>query len=1008
MCTLQVVMLLRRSPVGTLLPKLCEALPMFAARAEIATVLLGPAMRVASRVNALVASALCADTATATAGARSPRSPLTAALDANATPLWLDQLQRCLVLVAAHMAATLTRDGRGVPPHEPSAAARTVYTSAVKLRVPFDRVPGDALTTLHALHVELHAGGDDADDAEAAERALDGTRFFAATDARDPSGETRAMLRAIVQVADACMSERGGQGDGAEGDDATTRVVGAAALERTLRAAREVSSPAARALTLPDAAPEHDIRSVERRYVAALVGGAGMAAVARRAARRLHEEQPPAAAAAELSREVPRVEEGCPLHRVWAHALGIRQWLVSTRQALAADSALSDAQREAAWRAAVTAATEKAELAVECSLRATIEAPEGLRFEGQRGAEDEGRLQLQWRAEELSRLVKGDVSVAELTATARRQELSAKRRLVGMEALQTLLAMHRAKPAQQRDVLHWVAAALRGGGGGGDGGAEGLCGAVGGVGGGVATHYSEGLETADVHATSEVRAGFYSLYAEVARLLHDPQAPVELAIAAMSAWGVRVLPGADHAFLLQQALPTALHRLITDHQTQGENSDPSRVVHATTRTDADSVEVTRVGTLSSSPPLPSSVQLAAALLLRWLAAQTCEARARGEEAKVAAALESKLLHALVGCVCTAAAQLEAAAAATSASPSSARRSEPAHLAVDRCGSCSLAAHALAALHGLATEGRSGAIQATLATPALEAVTALVRCGVPHVAFAALRLLRTCITNAPDAVSVAALAAASTTAAGTEEGTKAEAGGPWSEPVCATSPLSRLARLTGQLLAGVLLSCPHTALTVSVSQPPADPGAHIPPHKVTPLPVTDGESLYATASEAVLLLRALLDSQDSHVAAAAAAVVSASFRRMEASGGSCCCGNEDNSGLSADFFVSLAALAAFGGHRERLRVGARVALDDCSSIDSLDGASSGEQQQRRRSTQWGSATAGVVVHYRRLGVTATVALDEAPPHEPVELPCTALRVAPDLLPTLGQVRARACP
>jgi hypothetical protein len=277
----------------------------------------------------------------------------------------------------------------------------------------------------------------------------------------------------------------------------------------------------------------------------------------------------------------------------------------------------------------------------------------------------------------------------------------------------------------------------------------------------------------------------------------------------------------------------------------------------------------------------------------------------------------------------------------------------------------------------------GLLQATLAGRALEAVTTLVRCGVPHISFAALRLLRACVTHAPDSASVAALATPKTAV----EETKAD---PSSQPVCA-SPLDRLAQLTGQLLASVLLSCPHTALTVSVTHSPADPGSYVPLNKVTALPITDGESLYATASEAVLLLRALL-AEGSRTASAAAGLVAASFRRMELAGASCCCGNEDGSGVSSDFFVSLAALAALGGHRECLRVGARVELDDCCCA--LDGIS-GE-----RSTQ-GTPT-GVVVHYRRLGVSATVVLDEAPPPEPLEVPCTSLRVVPALLPTLGQV------
>jgi hypothetical protein len=390
--------------------------------------------------------------------------------------------QRHLVLVTAHMAATLTRDGRGVPQPCAAAAAAGGQQRVVTLRVPFDRAPDDTLTTLHALHMELHVADDDA---QAAER-LEATRFFAAADACDPAGEARALLRAIVQV-DQCNSESEEQGEEAVS-------VGVAVLERTLRAARDRKAPAARALTLPDAALEHDLRTVERCYVAALVGSAGLASTAKRAARRLHEQT----AAAELSGEEVWVE--APLHRVWAHALGIRQWLVSWRQTLSADGALGDTQREAAWRAAVRAAVEKAELAVECSLRAT---PEKRAEEGR--TEDEGE-QLQRCAEQLNRLVKGDVSAAELIAQARRQELSAKRRLVGMEALRTLLAMHRAMPDQQRDVLHWVAVALRRDG---DGMAVALATAEASVAvwdvGGFATHYSDGLETADVHATLEVR-----------------------------------------------------------------------------------------------------------------------------------------------------------------------------------------------------------------------------------------------------------------------------------------------------------------------------------------------------------------------------------------------------------------------------------------------------------------------------------------------------------------------
>lgn len=392
--------------------------------------------------------------------------------------------QRHLVLVTAHMAATLASDGRGVPhPSAAMAAAAAGQQRVVTLRMPFDRAPSDALTTLHALHVELYVGNDDA---QAAER-LDGTRFFAAADACDPTGETRALLRAIVEV-DECDSER-------EREVEEAVPVGVAALERTLRAARERTSPVARALTLPDPALEHDIRTAERGYVAALVGSAGLASVVKRAASRLHEQT---AAAVELCGEEVCLE--APLHRVWAHALGIRQWLISRRQALAADGVLGDTQREAAWRATVRAAAEKAVLAVECSLRATPEE----RAEEER-AEDEGK-RLQRCAEQLSRLVKGDVSAVELIAQARRQELSAKRRLVGMEALRTLLAMHCAAPDQQQDVLLWVAAALRGDGDGRAAArntAEALV-AVGGV-GGFPTHYSDGLETADVHATLEVR-----------------------------------------------------------------------------------------------------------------------------------------------------------------------------------------------------------------------------------------------------------------------------------------------------------------------------------------------------------------------------------------------------------------------------------------------------------------------------------------------------------------------
>jgi hypothetical protein len=89
-----VVILLRRSPVGTLLPKLCEALQMFAARAEAATVLLAPAMRLISRVNALVAIAFCADSAAAHTHDVS-------------TPIWLKHLQ---VLWSSYMELTALFD----------------------------------------------------------------------------------------------------------------------------------------------------------------------------------------------------------------------------------------------------------------------------------------------------------------------------------------------------------------------------------------------------------------------------------------------------------------------------------------------------------------------------------------------------------------------------------------------------------------------------------------------------------------------------------------------------------------------------------------------------------------------------------------------------------------------------------------------------------------------------------------------------------------------------------
>jgi hypothetical protein len=134
---------------------------------------------------------------------------------------------------------------------------------------------------------------------------------------------------------------------------------------------------------------------------------------------------------------------------------------------------------------------------------------------------------------------------------------------------------------------------------------------------------------------------------------------------------------------------------------------------------------------------------------------------------------------------------------------------------------------------------------------------------------------------------------------------------------------------------------------------------------------------------VLLVRALLDGP--FTAAAVSQLVAESFEHMQLAGGGWCDG-DDGEGTSAVYCTALAALAALGGLSERLRVGARVQVDDCCG-----GA---EAEDAPRAT-------GVVVHCRRLGASATVALDHTHPQVPVEVPCTSLRLVA-AAPTLGQL------
>jgi hypothetical protein len=126
--------------------------------------------------------------------------------------------------------------------------------------------------------------------------------------------------------------------------------------------------------------------------------------------------------------------------------------------------------------------------------------------------------------------------------------------------------------------------------------------------------------SADPNATlspRQVRAAFYSLYAEVTRLLHDPHTPADVLVAAMDAWGVRVLPGPDHQFLLEQLLPAALRRIVTPAQARS-CSVPS----------CESLD--RLADAGPADCPEGSVQLAAVLLLRSLAAQACAPNDAGE------------------------------------------------------------------------------------------------------------------------------------------------------------------------------------------------------------------------------------------------------------------------------------------------------------------------------------------------------------------------------------------
>lgn len=351
-------------------------------------------------------------------------------------------VQRQLVLVAAHLAATLASDGRGARRRLSTEAVAVGAGGDTHMRVPFDVVSSEALTTLHTLHVELFDG-------TRADAAVLGEQRRKAGDG--PPGECRAFFRKLMHAT--------------KDDGAAIGSVGM--LERSLRAAREKTSPAARTLTLADGAVERDVRTVERSYVAALVsrqpsqarGGvslplffkwgfrsshpdptptqvarAGLFSTAQEAAMRLHDKVTPgtesvdpacvwehgqhkrittpgsgdseeeasrggdeqtdggggssavlrSSSSAGVSSAVEAAAAGeggdvdAALHRAWAHALGIRQWLVSQRQALAADGELDDQQRAAAWSARCNEAVAKAELAVECALESrTWSATEG-------------------------------------------------------------------------------------------------------------------------------------------------------------------------------------------------------------------------------------------------------------------------------------------------------------------------------------------------------------------------------------------------------------------------------------------------------------------------------------------------------------------------------------------------------------------------------------------------------------------------------------------------------
>jgi hypothetical protein len=167
--------------------------------------------------------------------------------------------------------------------------------------------------------------------------------------------------------------------------------------------------------------------------------------------------------------------------------------------------------------------------------------------------------------------------------------------------------------------------------------------------------------------------------------------------------------------------------------------------------------------------------------------------------------------------------------------------------------------------------------------------ALLRCGVPYVSFAVLRLLAVCVTRAPHAASVSALTArpkadeataaetaamikprgilvqkvpAATEVKGDEPTAAAEACGgrkgkkAAAERQCATTPLATLVQFTGRVLAAVLLSCPHAA-AAAVRVPAPSPFSTSATHKAAASPTVDGEMLYSTATEAVRPARSVV-------------------------------------------------------------------------------------------------------------------------------------------------------